>query len=147
MSREAVEYLAKALGATVEIARAFPADKYDFWAAPQSMPVGEQIGHLAINNEYFIAPVAEMLRDTPPPDNSALDPIVRLERSVSRMTDVLIRVPDDAWNRPLVYPDGYQMTPSRVVLTALEHDAHHRGQLVVALRLLEIDPPKRWRDG
>ena len=146
MSKDAVEYLSKALGATVEVARAFPADKYDFWPAPQSMTVGEQIGHLAMCLDYFIGPVGEMLQERAPADDPALDPMQRLERAALRMTETLARVPAEDWNRSLAYPDGYEMTPERAVLVALEHDSHHRGQLIVALRLLDIEPPKRWKD-
>jgi hypothetical protein len=135
--------LEKALGTTLEVARAFPADKFDFWPAPNMMTVAEQIDHLAHNLEYVIGPIGESL-GKPIIISSATNPQARLEHAIRHVRDVIGAVPEADWMRTVAYPDGFSMSILRAALTMLEHDAHHRGQLIVALRILGVDPPKRW---
>lgn len=144
MSHPIPEYLERALEATVEVACAFPADKYDFWPTPQSMTVGEQITHLADTLDYIIRPIAARIAFELDPDDVADGPVSRLERMTTLVGEVLARLSEDNWEQVVEYPDGFAMTPQRAALVMLEHDAHHRGQLIVALRLLGIDPPRRW---
>lgn len=144
MNATIAETLERALGSTLEIARAFPADKLDFWPAPNMKTIAEQIEHLAHNLEYVIEPVAQLY------DYSAVsglpgELVPRLGRAVARVNAVLAAVPDDDWLREVEYPDGFTMSILQAALVMLEHDAHHRGQLIVALRILDIDPPQRWQ--
>ena len=141
-----VEYMETALHATLEVAGAFPADKYDFWPAPKMMAVGEQIEHLAENLEYVIGPIAAMVGITGLPYEHADGPLSRLEHLTTHVGKVLAHLPQDAWQQDVSYPGDFVMTPHRAALVMLEHDAHHRGQLIVALRLLGIEPPKRWKE-
>lgn len=145
MTATIAETLEGALGSTLEIARAFPDDKLDFWPAPNMMTVAEQIEHLAHNLEYVIEPVAR-LYDLPDASGQPGELVPRLSRAIARVNAVLAAVPDDNWMREVSYPDDFTMSILRAALVMLEHDAHHRGQLIVALRILDIDPPKRWQN-
>jgi uncharacterized damage-inducible protein DinB len=136
--------LEKALTATLEVAQAFPDDKLDFWPAPNVRTVSEQVNHLAHNLEYVVEPIAENLDLSPVPATPS-EPLARLERAVQRVREVVGSVPEDSWTRTIDYPDGFSMSVLQGALAILEHDAHHRGQLIVALRLLEIEPPQRWQ--
>src|SRR3972149_10991553 len=138
-----VDYLETALHATLEVVGAFPADKYDFWPAPGMMAVGEQIEHLAENLEAVIGPIASLAGLTRVSDDHAAGPLSRLEQLTTHVGEVLAHLPDDAWQQEVSYPGDFVMTPHRAALVMLEHDAHHRGQLIVALRLLGIEPPRR----
>ena len=139
------ETLGRALEATLAIARAFPEDRLDFWPAPNMMTVGEQIEHLSHNLESVVEPVAVLLnQDTASPSPS--EPVARLERAIRQVNDIMATVPESDWLREAEYPGDFSMSILRAALVILEHDAHHRGQLIVALRMLDIDPPKRWKD-
>jgi len=146
MSSPIADYLVKALDATLDVARAFPLDKYDFWPTPESMTIGEQITHLADTLDYVIKPIADRTGLRPPLEEIADGPISQLERMTAHVGQVLAQLNGDDWTRIVEYPDGFAMTPERAALVMLEHDAHHRGQLIVALRLLGIGPPKRWKE-
>jgi hypothetical protein len=141
-----VEYLEAALHATLEVAGAFPADKYDFWPAPKMMAVGEQIEHLAEDLEYVIGPIAVMIGIGGVSHEHDDAPLPRLEHLTAHVLEALAHLPTDAWQQPVSYPGDLVMTPHRAALVMLEHDAHHRGQLIVALRLLGIEPPRRWKE-
>jgi len=145
MTEAISETLERALGATLDIVHAFPEDKLDFWPAPNMMTVGEQIEHLAHNLEHVLEPVGVLLNQAAgPPVPSG--PIPRLERAVHRVNEVMTAIPDGDWLRVADYPGGFSMSILRAALVMLEHDAHHRGQLIVALRMLDIDPPRRWKN-
>ncbi len=144
MTPTIAETLERALGSTLEIVRAFPDDKLDFWPSPNMKTVTEQIEHLAHNLEYVVEPVAALC-DHAAETSQSSDPVPRLERAVTRVNAVMAAVPEDDWLHDVEYPDGYRMNILQAALVMLEHDAHHRGQLIVALRILGIDPPKRWQ--
>jgi uncharacterized damage-inducible protein DinB len=144
MTATIAETLERALGSTLEIVRAFPNDKLDFWPAPNMMTVTEQIEHLAHNLEYVVEPVAALYDHSSEASQSS-DPVPRLERAVTRVNAVMAAVPEDDWLREVGFPGDFKMNILQAALVTLEHDAHHRGQLIVALRILDIDPPKRWQ--
>ena len=144
MTATIAETLERALGSTLEIARAFPDDRLDFWPAPNMKTVAEQIEHLAHNLEYVVEPVAA-LYDHSSQISPSSDPVPRLERAVARVNAVMAAVPDGDWVREAGYPGDFKMSILKAALVMLEHDTHHRGQLIVALRILGIDPPKRWQ--
>lgn len=143
MAHPIAEHLERALRATVEVARAFPADKLDFWPAANTMTVGEQIEHVALNLDYAIAPIATTLA-IPDAVCPVDGPVAHLTVAVQRVNEILSQIVDDDWAREISLPDGFRMTVMQSALVMLEHDAHHRGQLIVDLRLLGINPPKRW---
>ncbi len=137
------ELLYRALGATLAVAEAFPSSALESRPAPGMMTVAEIIDHLAFNLEYVIEPIAAWL-SLPKASTSATAPINRLQRANTRVRDVLDKVPHEDWLTDIAYPDNHTMSVVRAALVMLEHDAHHRGQLVVVLRALGIEPPKRW---
>ncbi len=144
MTATIADTLEQALGATLEVAAAFPDDKLDFWPSPNMKTVAEQIEHLAHNLEYVIEPIARLYDHSAETSQSG-EPVPRLKRAVARVNAVLAAVPEDDWQREASYPDGFTMTILKAALVMLEHDAHHRGQLIVGLRILGIEPPNRWR--
>jgi len=110
------------------------------------MSVGEQIEHIAFNVEYMVEPIAMHVGIPRAADTTAAELLSRLAANAVRAGEVLSQLSPDQWQQATPYPAGFTMTPLRAALVLLEHDAHHRGQLIVALRLLGIDPPKRWKE-
>jgi len=133
----------KSIDATLEVARAFPEIKQSYSPTKEQMSVEEIFDHLAHNYEYVIEPIADIL-GLPVTEKLANPPINRLEQMHDRVANALREIPNDAWSREIEYPDKFTMSITTAILTILEHDAHHRGQLVAYLRALGIDPPKRW---
>jgi uncharacterized damage-inducible protein DinB len=80
------------------------------------------------------------------PEKVGEEPRERLANSIAQVLDVFRKVGTEGWDTPVVMPGDHTMSIRKVALVLLEHDAHHRGQLIVMLRLLGIDPPKRWSD-
>lgn len=139
------ELLYRALGATLTVAKALPATAFDTRPAPGMMTVGEIIDHIATDLDYVVEPIASWLQ-LPSPMTVPKDPVSHLEHANARVREILDKVPYEEWLTDISYPNGLTMSVVRAALVMLEHDAHHRGQLIVVLRSLDIDPPKRWAD-
>jgi hypothetical protein len=144
MTKTVIDQLVLSFDGTLRIAKAFPAENYDYRPAPDCMTAGEQIEHLAHNLDFVIKPVAAALKIdvvTDQPDT----PLERLTWSQKRFVEILSQVPDNEWKREIKYPQGFGLTIREGALLMLEHDGHHRGQLIIYLHLLGIEPPKRWQ--
>jgi len=138
-----VEQLERSLEATLRVAEACPDDQRGFYPVPGCMTADEQIEHMAHNFDWVIEPIADTLGITCATDKPG-PPLDHLEWSQRRFLDVLSEVPDVGWDRKISYPEGFGMSVARGALVMLEHDAHHRGQLIIYLHLLEVEVPKRW---
>ena len=145
MANPIAVYIERSLGATLDVVRAFPEEHHSFWPAPKTMTVAEQIEHLAHNLEYVIAPIPAALGMSVETVSADDGPVARLDKAVQNVRDVLGRIDDSDWEQDISYPGGFSMNVMQAALTILEHDAHHRGQLIVALRTLDIEPPRRWQ--
>ncbi len=143
MAHPIVEQLEHSLEATLRTAQACPADQRGFYPVPGCMTMGEQIAHIAHNFDWVIEPIAETLGIAAAADKPE-EPLARLAWSQKRFINILLQVSDDDWSRTVEYPDGFRMPIARGALVMLEHDAHHRGQLIMYLHQLGITIPKRW---
>jgi uncharacterized damage-inducible protein DinB len=142
---ETVDVLGRAFAATLDIARAVPGESLEFWPAPGTMTIREHLDHMGFCLEELSTPVAIALA-CPAPVKVGEEPRERLANSIAQVLEVFRKVGTEGWDTPVVMPGDHTMSIRKVALVLLEHDAHHRGQLIVMLRLLGIDPPKRWSD-
>lgn len=142
---EIVEALERAFLVTLDVARAVPESSLEYWPAPDTMTVREHLDHMAFCLEELTAPIARAIGHAAAEPRGA-EPRQRLAESIAQAAAILRAVPEDRWDQSVVMPGDHAMSIRRVALVLLEHDAHHRGQLIVILRLLGIDPPKRWSD-
>lgn len=135
---------------TLEFIEAMPGEDYGFKAAPEVRSYAEQLLHIAQGNFNWAGGIrGQPLDDIPnlTAEGKSRDEIrAILDRSFNEVRNAVIgrtdaeleqqRVP---WQRRL----GAERSQSLkgVALTAWQHAAHHRGQLVVYLRLKGIVPP------
>jgi len=132
-----------------------PADKLDWMPHPKSMPLRRLALHIALIPERITSMLAndsvEMTTlqfDTPPADTVA-DILVAFERSVAAAKERLAAT-DDARAQAVwtMYREGkvFRSMPrlafARTVL--LNHWYHHRGQLTVYLRMLDVPLPATY---
>jgi len=142
---EIVDVMERAFSATLEVARAVPDESLEFWPAPDTMTVREHLEHMSYCLEKLSAPVAAAV-GMASPGGATDEPRERLQRSIAQVIEIFRAVDAVGWDSPVVMPGDHTMSIRRVGLTLIEHDAHHRGQLIVMLRLMGADPPKRWSD-
>src|SRR5262249_33074703 len=121
----------------LEMAKAFPADKYNYRPKPEVRSFGEVILHVMAGNTYG----AKVARGVPGADweKEEVDPkkyrgkaeiVGAFEKSVNDAADALKALPPDSFTKSLApWP------------SVIEHGGEHYGQLVVYYRLNGMVPP------
>lgn len=147
-------------GNTIKIAEEIPEDKYSFRVAPGCRSVGETLVHIALATRlaeklHFIDRVSTLvgfdffgfmgkLAAEEQATARTKDGILDLLRGEGeKFAGLLEGLPESALAERVEYPQG--MTPPgksrfEMLLSPKEHEMHHRGQLMVAERMLGITP-------
>ncbi|MEZ4917926.1 MAG: DinB family protein [Saprospiraceae bacterium] len=142
---ETIKKWENASGYTMELARAMPIDKFDFAPTDDTRSFQQQLEHMARNmiwlgHSYLGAPEF----DHPLKDKKDMSPqecIQFLTASLQFAHDALRGVSTDSLS---VVHDFFAgpMTTRQIIALLEDHHTHHRGQLIVYLRLNGITPPK-----
>ena len=140
--------------ATRRVIGALPDDRHAFRPHPKSMTAGELAWHIAggfkweaevilSGHDYIVDPTR---RFAPPPGTTA-EILDRFAKFVEEYGSQLSRLPDEIMDTPrsLCMPDGKPAFTLSIMSwlyrVILVHMAHHRGQLGVYLRLMDIPVP------
>jgi uncharacterized damage-inducible protein DinB len=144
---------------TLTIAEEIPEEQYGYRVAPDCRSVAETLVHIAVSVRLqqevhfvrhlstlvgldFFALFGGMIAEEKTPRTKA--EIVALLRSEGeKYATQLEACTDEFLAEPVAYPEG--MTPPvksrfEMLMSPKEHEMHHRGQLMVAQRLLGITP-------
>lgn len=144
---------------TVKIAEEIPEDKYGFRAAPNTRTVGEMLTHIALTTPYFFTQLVvdditdmkqvnfqELMQksgaDQAKPRSKA-DIVVLLREKGDAFAALLERQSDSSLASPVQQMPGAQpasKTRFEMLMSAKEHEMHHRGQLMLVERILGIVP-------
>ena len=130
-----------------------PDDKYDWQPHDKSMSLGRIAGHVA---ETFTWTGATILQDVldfaemdyePQPTTNTADNLAAFDKNVKEALEILNNVSDEDIMKPWTMRDGekvYMTMPKAAVMRGfvLNHMIHHRGQLSVFMRLLDIPVPQ-----
>jgi uncharacterized damage-inducible protein DinB len=142
---------------TLEVAKDIPEDKYDFVAAPGTRSVRELLGHIAvipaIHYDFhrdkrvttlagydFPALMGRTAAEAGKPRTKA-ELIAFLETEGEKFATWVLSLSDDFLNE--TYTDTMGQNPRtrfEHLLSAKEHEMHHRGQLMLIERMLGITP-------
>jgi uncharacterized damage-inducible protein DinB len=137
---------------TRKILERVPTDKLEWRPHEKSMKLGYLAKHIAelpvwferiINADEFDFATAKFNRDVP---ETTEDILKIFDEKINAAIDVLEAAQDEKMNTPWTFRRGdhilFQM-PKKVAIrsVALNHIYHHRGQLSVYLRLLDIPVP------
>lgn len=141
---ESVKKWERATAYTLEFARAMPPADYGFRPVAEEMTFGQQLDHMAENMAWlagdylasgrFSHPLAAKKNRTP-------------EETIQVLTAALAYARDAIANtRPATLGEKKDffagpMTKRQIIALMHDHHTHHRGQLVVYLRLKGIKPP------
>ena len=144
---------------TIQIAEEIPEDKYSFRAAPGSRSVAETLVHIAVMPRLqaqihitdhrstlagfdFFSVMGGLIAQEKTPRTKAQ--ILDLLRTEGENYAKILEATSEAFLAEQVqYPEG--MTPPvksrfEMMMAPKEHELHHRGQLMVAERILGITP-------
>ena len=139
-------------GLTRRVLARAPGDRLDFCPHPRSMTLGRLITHLAELPAWGAALLASDgfdLANRPANDRveaSLADALASFDRNVSAVRHAIVTRTDAELLAPwTLKTEGKDVfTVPRLIalrLLLLEHSTHHRGQLTVYLRLLDVPVP------
>jgi uncharacterized damage-inducible protein DinB len=120
---------------------AFPESAMDFRPAPKSRSVIEQMEHqVQSEGNWMIKMLGIDTGDFNPRSRTRQGFIEKYRADATRRLQILRGKPDAWWTEPT---DFFDVVRSRawVFTRRLTHSTHHRGQLIVYLRLLQLPVP------
>ena len=143
--RAAYAKLKSAATYTLDVANAMPAENYTFKPSPAEMSFAQQLTHLSRNlgwlSSYYLGgkeknPVSEADLKLQQKDSI----IAVVNRAYSYALAKLKQFPADQLPDTVSFFAG-PMSNLQIINLLHDHQTHHRGQLVVYLRLNGIGPP------
>ena len=129
---------------TLDFAKAMPEDFYSYTPTPVEMTYREQLKHVAGNMIWLCSSYLDGSSTHVDPQkagNSKKEIIAMLEKSFLYATQTINALTEKELNEKVDFVSG-QMTKRRMLLLLSDHVTHHRGQLVVYLRMKNVEPPK-----
>jgi uncharacterized damage-inducible protein DinB len=135
---------------TIDYLNTMPANKYSFKAADSIRSFAQQMLHLANANVFFMSMVSEL---KPPSFPQDLEQRAGAQSKDSVMNYIItsydycinaVKGSDiSKWGEKKKLPfGGYEETKYALLNKAIEHQAHHRGQTTIYIRLQGIKPPQ-----
>ena len=125
---------------TRAMADKMPADGYSFKPTPAQMSFGEQVLHIANANASFAAAITGgKARSWDPKQADRTAALAALDESAKLAEDAVARLTPELLQKK-VKSEEVEMRVEDIVMLMLDHTTHHRGQMVVYLRLKGIPP-------
>ncbi|MES1216645.1 MAG: DinB family protein [Bacteroidota bacterium] len=135
---------------TIDYLNTMPANKYSFKATDSIRSFAQQMLHLAGANVFFMS-LATDLKAPSFPQNLEQSTSAQSKDSVmyyvTTSYDYAIAAAKSSditkWGEKKKLPfGGYEETRFALITKAIEHQAHHRGQTTIYIRLQGIKPPQ-----
>ena len=121
--------------------RAFPETAMDYRPHPKSRSVIEQMEHQVQSEGRWMKTMLDLDTGDPnPAERSKQGFIAKYEADARRRLEILRGQPDEWWRQTTSF---FDVARSRawVMTRRITHSTHHRGQLIVYLRLLDVPQP------
>jgi uncharacterized damage-inducible protein DinB len=128
---------------TIEFAEAFPEDLYDFGPTTEEMKFREQILHMCGNISWLSSSYlggTDYKEDLSNPPKSKADLITILRNTFQYAAETIQNFDPSQLDEKVEFFAG-PMSKRQIMMLMSDHVTHHRGQLVVYLRLNNIKPP------
>jgi len=130
----------------LQLADAFPADKYDWRPAEGVRSVGETFLHLAAANYFFVMNLGFQLPEGVDP--RGMEASVKgkenikdaVQKSFAFANEKILGVDSKNLGAIVKFPFG-EMDQQSTLLLLLEHSGEHKGQLIAYARMNGITPP------
>lgn len=141
---------------TLQLAEAMPADKYTFRPADSIRSFGEQMAHIAMSSKFL---VGMFINGEPMPSQEDFAAAAKMEKEMGASKEACIKALTEAYNSVTATyenmsdeqlaetfvvpfdPTQPSFAKEKAFQFIREHNAHHRGQALVALRMQGIKSP------
>lgn len=143
-AKESIPTWQRAKDYSVKFAEAMPEEHYNFKPTPEIMSFAEQVVHTAGVSFWF----ASKISGEPNPGKgfkaegkSKAEIIKYLKDSFDYVEKALTNLSDEEAAKVIPLWGELKLTKAQTFLTTRDHTTHHRGQMVIYLRLKGIKPP------
>ena len=124
---------------------------FDIKPLPEMMSFGEQINHISAVEAEILDETAMALKfDKIPFDYK---PSKNLETSLSQWRrihnlgdDFVSRLDNGKLDFRFLTVSHSHISVTAMINTVIEHEIHHRGEIIAYFRMIKSPPPKRWKD-
>ncbi|MCB0529771.1 MAG: DinB family protein [Lewinellaceae bacterium] len=143
--REVLQKWKNAEAYTLEVAEAMPSEQYGFQPMDEERTFSGQLVHMAQNMTWLAGEKLSGKKfEHPLNKKETLSPAEVLELlkvSFAYARDVVANLPPEQLSEKVDFFAG-PMSKRQIILLMHDHLTHHRGQLIVYLRLNGIKPPR-----
>ena len=131
---------------SLDVLESMPSDRFDFRPTAAQRSFAEQMAHYASSNVNYFKNFGKQARQPQPAADLSRNAVrTYLIESYDYVDAVLESLSESDFTRRDVDMGRMPVhTAQDVFLRAYMHSAHHRGSVVVYLRLVGVEPP-RWR--
>lgn len=124
---------------------------FDIKPLPEMMSFGEQINHISAVEAEILDETATALKFEKIPFD--YEPSKNLETSLSQWRrihnlgdDFVSRLDDGKLDFRFLTVSHSHISVTAMINTVIEHEIHHRGEIIAYFRMIKSPPPKRWKD-
>ncbi len=126
---------------TITLWRQFPEERVDYRPAPKSRSVLEQFEHQCQSEGKWMPSMLGIITGDPNPTQRTKQGFIeKYEQDAGKRLALLRDKPDSWWVETAQFFD-VPRSRAWVMTRRMTHSAHHRGQLIVYLRLLGLRVP------
>lgn len=129
---------------TIEIAEMMPEDQYDFRPAPGMRSFREQVMHMMSNMTWLSSSYLSKQsfeHDLKKKDYSKAEMLELLKTSTKFAADIVDQLDPKVMEQKVDFFAG-PMSKRQILTLMNDHFTHHRGQIIVYLRLNGFKPPR-----
>ena len=130
---------------TIQVAESMPEQAYTFKPTEEEMTFAEQLGHLSGNmlwlSSKFITTNSPAISEKNFAGKSKAEMIQLIHQAFDFTANAFKNFNPDQLNDKVDFA-GQKMTKRQIILLIHDHLTHHRGQIIVYIRLKGIKPPK-----
>ena len=126
-------------------------EMFDISPQPRLMTFGEHIDHISGVEADLLGETAESLKlEKIPfahkPSGNLHDAISQWQRIHDLGDEFISGLDNDKLDFRFLTVSHVHVSVAYMINTVIEHEIHHRGELIAYFRMLKEQPPKRWRD-
>ena len=133
------------------VLRGIKPEWFDIKPLPELMSFGEQIDHISSVEAELLDETATGIKLDRIP--FAYKPSGYLEESLSQRlrihrlgNDFISGLDDEKLNFRFMTVSHMHMSVYAMINTVIEHEVHHRGEILAYFRMMNSAPPERWKD-
>ncbi len=127
--------------ALIALLEQIPPEKSEFKAWEEGMTFHRLTDHLRGSGERILAMINSQTPGKPEPSSNFVIALERLRNSGDAMQTALSSVSDERFDAVIEAFGGQKMPVSSLVEFAIQHEAHHKGQIWMMARMIGLEPP------